>query len=111
MPSLTEAAADPAGHGYHDKPLEPKYQGITLKDKKICGYRLESAKESSKRGTIKITQGGVNRDNMKELRLDAADGISRFAFAFDPQRRAIILCGGDKSGVSEKLLPPTDRQS
>lgn len=40
--------------------------------------------------------------NMKELRFDAADGVWRFAFAFDPKRRAIILCGGDKSGVSEK---------
>lgn len=39
---------------------------------------------------------------MKELRLEAADGVWRFAFAFDPKRRAIILCGGDKSGVSEK---------
>jgi hypothetical protein len=26
----------------------------------------------------------------------------RFAFAFDPRRRAIVLVGGDKSGVSEK---------
>lgn len=40
--------------------------------------------------------------NMKELRLEAADGVWRFAFAFDPKRPAIILCGGDKSGVSEK---------
>lgn len=39
---------------------------------------------------------------MKELRFDAADGIWRFAFAFDPKRKAIVLCGGDKSGVSEK---------
>jgi hypothetical protein len=39
---------------------------------------------------------------MKELRLDAADGVWRFAFAFDPKRKAIILCGGDKSGISEK---------
>jgi len=27
-----------------------------------------------------------------------------FAFAFDPERSAIVLCGGDKSGVSEKLF-------
>ena len=39
---------------------------------------------------------------MKELRFYAADGVWRFAFAFDPKRQAIILCGGDKSGVSEK---------
>jgi hypothetical protein len=40
--------------------------------------------------------------NMKEVRVDAADGVWRFAFAFDPKRRGIILCGGDKSGGSEK---------
>lgn len=40
--------------------------------------------------------------NMKEVRVDAADGVWRFAFAFNPKRRGIILCGGDKSGGSEK---------
>ncbi len=40
----------------------------------------------------------------KELRFDAADGVWRFAFAFDPNRQAIVLCGGGKSGVSEKKL-------
>jgi len=28
----------------------------------------------------------------------------RFAFAFDPERKAVILCGGAKSGVSQKLF-------
>jgi hypothetical protein len=40
--------------------------------------------------------------NMKELRFEADDGVWRVAFAFDPDRNAIILLGGDKSGVSEK---------
>ena len=48
------------------------------------------------------TLKGSRHNNMKELRFDAADGVWRFAFAFDPNRRAILLCGGDKSGVSEK---------
>lgn len=48
------------------------------------------------------TLAGSRHANMKELRLDAADGVWRFAFAFDPVRRAIILCGGDKSGGSQK---------
>jgi hypothetical protein len=39
---------------------------------------------------------------MKELRFDAGGGVWRFAFAFDPKRKAIVLCGGDKSGGSEK---------
>lgn len=48
------------------------------------------------------TLSGSKHANMKELRFDAADGAWRFAFAFDPVRRAIILCGGDKSGGSHQ---------
>ena len=48
------------------------------------------------------TLNGSRHANMKELRFYAADGVWRFAFAFDPKRQAIILCGGDKSGVSDK---------
>jgi hypothetical protein len=48
------------------------------------------------------TLKGSRHANMKELRFDAADGVWRFAFAFDPNRRGIILCGGDKSGGGEK---------
>ena len=48
------------------------------------------------------TLNGSEHANMKELRFDAAGGVWRFAFAFDPKRKAIVLCGGDKSGGSEK---------
>jgi hypothetical protein len=48
------------------------------------------------------TLAGSRHANMKELRFDAADRVWRFAFAFDPLRKAIILCGGDKSGGSQK---------
>jgi hypothetical protein len=39
---------------------------------------------------------------MKEMRFDAADGVWRVAFAFDTNRRAILLVAGDKSSGSEK---------
>jgi hypothetical protein len=39
--------------------------------------------------------------NMKELRFKAADGVWRVAYAFDSERRAILLVAGDKSGVSQ----------
>jgi hypothetical protein len=48
------------------------------------------------------TLSGSRHSNMKELRFDAANGVWRFAFAFDPKRRAIGLCGGDKSGGSQR---------
>ena len=40
--------------------------------------------------------------NMKELRFRADGGVWRAAFAFDPERRAILLVAGDKSGGSER---------
>lgn len=41
--------------------------------------------------------------NMKELRYQAhGNQVWRVAFAFDPERRAIILVAGEKQGVDEK---------
>jgi len=48
------------------------------------------------------TLNGSRHANMKELRFDAADGVWRVAFAFDPKRKAILLVAGNKSGVTEK---------
>lgn len=53
--------------------------------------------------------------NMKELRFEAEDGEWRAAFAFDPDRKAILLVAGDKSGMSqkkfyEKLIEKADRR-
>ena len=46
------------------------------------------------------TLKGARYSNMKELRFDAANGVWRVAFAFDPKRRAVLLVAGDKSGVN-----------
>jgi hypothetical protein len=53
--------------------------------------------------------------NMKELRFDAAGGVWRVAFAFDPRRQRILLVAGDKSGVSQgrfygQLLAKADQR-
>lgn len=48
------------------------------------------------------TLAGSRHANMKELRFDAADGVWRVAFAFDPKRQAILLIVGDKAGVVQK---------
>ena len=45
---------------------------------------------------------GSKHSNMKELRFNAADGVWRVAFAFDPARQAVLLTAGDKVGVSQK---------
>lgn len=48
------------------------------------------------------TLKGSRHANMKELRFDAADGVWRVAFAFDPKRNAVLLVAGNKSGGGEK---------
>jgi hypothetical protein len=48
------------------------------------------------------TLNGSRHANMKELTFNAGDGVWPVAFAFDPNREAILLAAGDKSGVSEK---------
>lgn len=44
------------------------------------------------------TLEGSSFSNMKELRFRLDDGLWRFAFAFDPNRQAIVLVGGNKVG-------------
>ncbi len=48
------------------------------------------------------TLNGSRHASMKEMRFDAADGVWRVAFAFDPKRQAVLLVAGDKSGGGEK---------
>jgi hypothetical protein len=60
------------------------------------------------------TLNGSRYANMKELRASTAGKVLRIAFAFDPDRRGILLIGGDKSGVSKKrfykqLIEKADR--
>ena len=48
------------------------------------------------------TLNGSAHANMKELRFYVDNGVWRIAFAFDPQRKAILLVGRNKSGVNER---------
>jgi hypothetical protein len=50
------------------------------------------------------TLKGSEYPNMKELRFDAGGGVWRVAFAFDPQRKAMLLVAGDKSGHGERIF-------
>jgi hypothetical protein len=61
------------------------------------------------------TLKGSQFANMKELRFEGADREWRAAFAFDPNRTAIVLVAGDKSGVAGKrfyrqLIAKADRR-
>jgi len=48
------------------------------------------------------TVNGSTHANMKELRIQHAGHPIRAFFAFDPNRKAIVLCAGDKTGCAEK---------
>ncbi|HUC60721.1 MAG TPA: type II toxin-antitoxin system RelE/ParE family toxin [Alphaproteobacteria bacterium] len=50
------------------------------------------------------TLNGSKHSNMKELRFDANDGVWRVGFAFDPERKAILLAAGDKSGQKDRMF-------
>lgn len=60
---------------------------------------------------------GSKHANMKELRFRGRSGseIWRAAFAFDPDRKAIILVAGDKQGTSparfyKRLIAKADKR-
>jgi hypothetical protein len=48
------------------------------------------------------TLKGSRHANMKELRFNSDGGVWRVAFAFDPERKAILLVAGDKGGISKR---------
>jgi len=48
------------------------------------------------------TLKGSKHSNMKELRANTVDEVMRIAFAFDPERKAILLVAGNKTGISQK---------
>ena len=50
------------------------------------------------------TLKGSRHANMKELRFTAHGGVWRIAFAFDPERKVVLLVAADKFGVGERRL-------
>jgi hypothetical protein len=42
--------------------------------------------------------------NMKEIRVQVKGHPIRGFFTFDPERKAIVLCAGDKKGLNEKAF-------
>lgn len=50
------------------------------------------------------TLAGSSYANMKELRAPVGKAVWRIAYAFDPERRAILLCAGNKDGANQKAF-------
>ena len=53
------------------------------------------------RPTVDSLQGS-SHSNMKEMRFNWIGQVWRVAFAFDPQRQAVLLVGGDKGSANQK---------
>ncbi len=75
----------------------------------------DAVKEGIEAGVLRLVEEGPNlgrplvdtlkgsrHANMKELRFTADGGVWRVAFAFDPERQAILLVAGDKAGANQK---------
>ncbi|MEQ9886610.1 type II toxin-antitoxin system RelE/ParE family toxin [Pectobacterium zantedeschiae] len=60
------------------------------------------------------TVKGSRYSNMKELRIQSRGVPIRAFFAFDPHRRGILLCAGNKSGNEKRfydeMIPFADRE-
>ena len=57
---------------------------------------------------------GSCHSNMKELRIQSKGNPLRAFFAFDPKRKGILLCAGDKSKNEKRfyevMIPIADRE-
>jgi len=84
-----------------------------LQDKVLADLlRLESYGPSLSR-PYADTLYGSRYKNMKELRIQYSGIQIRAFFAFDPVRRAIVLCAGDKSNDKrfyERMIKIADQQ-
>lgn len=58
-------------------------------------------------------EGSKRVKNLKELRTQHQGRPYRVFFAFDPERQAVLLCGGDKTGDKrfyKKMIPIAERE-
>lgn len=60
------------------------------------------------------TVKGSCHNNMKELRVQSKGDPIRAFFAFDPKRKGILLCAGNKAGNDKRfydeMIPIADRE-
>jgi len=96
--------------------FQPEFQTLAdeIQDELLARLRvLEQFGPSLGRPNVDRLEGSKFH-NMKELRFQL-DGIWRFAFAFDQNRQAIVLVGGDKQDQNSKrfyrtLIETADRR-
>lgn len=75
-----------------------------------CAALLERFGPSLGRPRVDTLFGSSHR-NMKELRFSVGAGVWRVAFAFDPNRMAILLAAGDKAKVEKRFYERLIREA
>lgn len=83
---------------------EPEYDALdaAVQDE-LAAHLIVLAQEGPQLGRPLVdTLKGSDHANMKELRFSVGRQAWRFAFAFDPKRRAVVLVGGDKAGKDQR---------
>jgi hypothetical protein len=84
--------------------FEPEFDAMTeaVQDELLAQLKVvETFGPAAGRPRVDTLKGSKHA-NMKELRFEADNGVWRSAFAFDPNRHAIVLVAADKSGGGEK---------
>lgn len=84
--------------------FDTEFSGLKeeLQDELLAHARLLAEFGSNLGRPTVDTLKGSRHTNMKELRFSWNGQIWRVAFAFDPQRQAILLVGGDKGGADQR---------
>ena len=80
----------------------------------LAGMLLLEAKGPALSRPYADTVEGSRFSNMKELRVQSKGKPLRAFFAFDPERKAILLCAGNKSGNEKRfykvMIPLADKE-
>ncbi len=83
--------------------FQPEYDGLDpgVQDE-LTAHLIVLGQEGPRLGRpLADTLKGSAYPNMKELRFSIGRQAWRFAFAFDPRRRAVVLVGGDKASLDQ----------
>jgi hypothetical protein len=88
---------------FHDDFLS-EYRGLAVPvQNELVALTVNLSEKGPLLGRPQVdTLKGSRHANMKELCFDADGGVWRVAFAFDPERNAILLVAGDKGGVGKR---------
>ena len=84
------------------KDFDPEFEGLPKHVRnELLAHALLLEQFGPQLGRPRVdTLKGSRHANMKELRFDAAGGVWRVAFAFDPKRNAVFLSQETSQGAA-----------